>query len=99
MRIDETNFHLPLESKQQQYSIASTNAFNFQLSRQGRAADLQELINTHGDVVSQCVNQRDNSELAALHYAARNGQLNCVKLLVEHGGAGERKDVPHNHNI
>ncbi|GAA53377.1 caskin-2, partial [Clonorchis sinensis] len=58
-----------------------------QYSRQGRAEETRTLIHEYGEDVRQCVNTKDYSKLSPLHYAARTGQLECVRLLVEMAGA------------
>ncbi|CAH8500013.1 unnamed protein product [Dicrocoelium dendriticum] len=52
-------------------------------AKQGRLADLEDLIVKFLQEARSCVNQLDNSGLCPLHYAARNGQLGCIRKLVE----------------
>ncbi|VDP90632.1 unnamed protein product [Echinostoma caproni] len=62
-------------------------ALLLKLSRQGRADELRALINEHAAVIKYIINSTDNEKLAALHYAARNEAIDCVRILVEEGGA------------
>nr|QQY02505.1 transient receptor potential cation channel 3 [Cryptocotyle lingua] len=83
MRMNETQ-------RPRQKLIRSSNdlrALLLKYSRQGRAEEIRALINEYGEDVRQCVNTKDQSKLSPLHYAARNGQLECVRLLVELAGA------------
>ncbi|KAF7260928.1 hypothetical protein EG68_03266 [Paragonimus skrjabini miyazakii] len=63
--------------------MKDTFALLLKYSLQGRTRDLQRLIESKPAEVRECVNRLNNAKLTAMHYAARNGQLGCLKLLVE----------------
>ncbi|CAL8068065.1 unnamed protein product [Calicophoron daubneyi] len=68
-------------------SEVNVNALLHKYSRQGEAEKIRLLLKKYPQTIKDCINQRDSADLAALHYAARHGNLSCVRVLVEEGFA------------
>ncbi|KAA3679591.1 uncharacterized protein DEA37_0007144 [Paragonimus westermani] len=79
---------LTCHTKRPPESMKDTFALLLKYSLQGRTRDLQRLIDSRTVEVRACVNRLNNAKLTAMHYAARNGQLGCLRLLVEKVNAG-----------